>query len=1068
LCHTNFSFLTGASHPHELVNGAANLGYSGLAITDYDGVYGIARAYRSLKLLKDRGASQQMKLNYGAEIHLRQDHKMPLVLQDTVTLIAQSLKGYYHLCKLLTLSHKLGGKNDAYVSIGDILSTDVDDLVVIFPMRGLIRGPNPENLSSRIEKLIQHFNGRCYFAVSRFLNQAEDCFIKPTVDLVQKFDVPIILSQDLYFHHRKRKGLCDILQAIRLNKTLDESVNHMFVNGERSLHDLRELDLLYREFPFYEQALLSSRNLAESCQFDLNELKYKYPKEMIPESYDAQSYLEFLCNKTLKEMYQGDARDKVRLLLDKELRLVDQLQFADYFLTIWDIVRWARSQGILCQGRGSAANSVICFLLGVTSVSPEMIDLLFERFLSVERGDPPDIDVDFEHERREEVIQYIYSRYGRERAAMVANVITYRSKGAMRAVGKALGITNEVISLTSKALSERSFRRLDLSDLIKNKNKSKAVTNQNQIRLWGNFSQMLKSFPRHLGIHSGGFIISDKPIHWLVPQEPATMDGRSVVQWCKEDIEALGFFKFDILALGMLTAIRKCLDLLRQHQGVSMTLQNIPKEDAKTYEMIQKADTVGVFQIESRAQMSMLPRLRPKCFYDLVIEIAIIRPGPIQGGLIHPFLNRRFNREPITYAHPKLQKVLERTLGVPIFQEQVMRIAVEVGDFTTGEADELRRYMGSWQIKGDLGPWIKKLTSGMRRRNISEDLISQLVGQMKGFSEYGFPESHSASFALLAYASSYLKCHYPAAFTASLLNSQPMGFYSVNSLLQDAIRHGVEVLPVCINKSQWQAALEDSGDQANPAIRLGFDRVTSFGEDAANKLIHFRERSGGSWDDLESFLKVSPLYRGELTALAAADAFHTLGVGRRASFWLAEAAPFLATIEDCDLVREFSPESPIEKVRQDFRSTSTSLGEHPASIMKREFWCFDVTKDHLVSSEMLSQVETNQAVHVFGMVVVRQAPPTAKGMVFLSLEDEKGFLNLVFTPSQYQRYRSLINGMGFLCVKGQLQGFQEGHSILVSRVYAPLIKRAEVLPIDSNLLESDSSLNSWQDVRNYM
>ena len=821
-CHTNFSFLVGASHPREYLERALKFGYRSLAITDYDGVYGLARTHLDLKELKNPvlginsppsksmkvGAEYSLgggdvsdpapppklfsKLIHGAEFHLQQDHERPLVMQDTVSVIARTQEGYKNLCQLATFAHK-SGKMDANVPLDDLLNHDVKGLTLIQPMRGVLRSTITEQTVGRFKSLKDHFQNNIYFAMSHHLNPGEDQWQKQTCELSSRLEIRKLLTQDAFFHDPSQKDMSDLLQAIRLNRTLENSVSHMFANSERCFHSLNGIEARFQKLSFYEEGLFHGCELAASCDFDMDSLCYKYPKEMIPAEYTPQGWLEHLVWKYTAERYGSPIPGKIRLQLSKELNLINHLNFADYFLTVWDIVRWAREQGILCQGRGSAANSAVCFVLGVTSVDPSLFDLVFERFISLERGDPPDIDVDFEHERREEVIQYIYGRYGREKAAMIANVITFRSKGSLRAVGKALGLPESLLGAASKLMSSKFHRQSNSEKVLAGlqsteiKDDSDPLAAKEAIslygenipwELWSEMAERLKGFPRHLGIHSGGFMLADKHLDHLVAQEPATMENRSVVQWSKTDIEGLGFFKIDVLALGMLTAIRKSFTDIEKHFGRSLTMDTVPQEDAATYAMIQRADTVGTFQIESRAQMSMLPRLRPRTFYDLVIEVAIIRPGPIQGGMIHPYLRRRNGEEPVTFPDDRLRPILARTLGIPIFQEQVMRIAMAVGNFSAGEANELRRNMGAWSLKGDLGPMLQKLAKGMRENGISEDFIKTIIAQMRGFADYGFPESHAVSFAMIAYVSSHLKCHYPAAFFSSLLNSQPMGFYS--------------------------------------------------------------------------------------------------------------------------------------------------------------------------------------------------------------------------------------------------------------------------------------------------
>lgn len=767
LCKTNFSFLHGASHPRDLIERANRLGYQSLCINDFDGVYGLARSYRELDYLKRQQQWRGLKLNYGAEIHLQRDHDLPLLLQDTLLLVAQDQQGYTNLNRLLSFAHR-EGKDYANVPLEYLLNCEVDGLFAIQPMRGAIRSHRGIDRHAELRRL---FDRRYFLAISRHLHPAEDRWIKIALHSARQHGLEYILSQDAFFHERQQKCMSDLLQAIRNNQVLDSCRAHFFPNAERCLHRADELRRLFAPIPGSGHALALSRELDRSCRFSLEQLKYQYPKEMIPAGHDALSYLKLLVRQGVQEKFNHLPPDKILRQLEHELILIGKLNFADYFLTVWDIVSWARQQQILCQGRGSAANSSVCFVLGITSVNPDQFELLFERFVSMERGDPPDIDVDFEHERREEVIQYIYRRYGRERAAMVANVVTFRGKGSLRAVGKALGADEGLLRQMSKIASSRYFRGAGTENIVMalkhDYERQNPQARKISWQLWMQLSEMLHGFPRHLGIHSGGFMLADKPLNHLLPQEPATMEGRSVIQWSKDDIEALGFFKIDILSLGMLSAIRKCFDYVQHYYGRRLRLDLIPDDDRATYAMIQKADTVGTFQIESRAQMSMLPRLKPACFYDLVIEVAIIRPGPIQGKVIHPYLARREGLEAVTYPDERLRPILQRTLGIAIFQEQAMRIAIAVGDFTAGEANELRKKIGSWGIKDfnrDLNPLLVKLERRMRENGVKPEFAEQILGQMKGFAEYGFPESHAVSFSLIAYASCYLKRHYPAAF----------------------------------------------------------------------------------------------------------------------------------------------------------------------------------------------------------------------------------------------------------------------------------------------------------------
>ena len=1037
LCKTNFSFLQGASHPSDLVERANKLGYQSLCINDFDGGYGLARSYRELEYVKKQGQHQNLKLNYGAEIHLCKDHDSPVLLQQTLVLIARNQTGYRNLNRLLSYAHR-DGKNYANIPLDYLLNSDVSDIFAIQPMRGLIRCEENKTSYAALKAL---FKGDYYLAISCHLHPAEDRWIKATLKLAKYYGLAFILSQDVFFHARSQKYMSDLLQSIRNNRLLGDCQAFMFPNSERCLHSAYELQKLFGHIPGYQQALKLSAELNQSCVFNLDQLHYHYPKEMIPERHDAQSYLCVLVEQGIHQRFAGNPTQKLLDQIDHELNLIRQLNFADYFLTVWDIVRWAREQSILCQGRGSAANSAVCFVLGITSVNPDQFDLLFERFVSMERGDPPDIDVDFEHERREEVIQYIYRRYGRDRAAMVANVVTFRGKGALRAVGKALGVNDGLLNHVSKIASSRYFRGTGTDNIVlalKEDYEQKHPDDKTiSWKLWMQLSDQLHGFPRHLGIHSGGFMLADKSLNNLLAQEPASMEGRSVIQWCKDDIEALGFFKIDVLSLGMLSAIRKCFDYLDYYYGETLRLHTIPDDDGPTYAMIQKAETVGTFQIESRAQMSMLPRLKPACFYDLVIEVAIIRPGPIQGKVIHPFLARREGLEPVTYPDARLEPILKRTLGIPIFQEQAMRIAIAVGNFSAGEANELRKNIGAWGMKNfnrDLIPILKKLEQGMKKNGIKPEFAEQILGQMAGFAEYGFPESHAVSFSLIAYASCYLKCHFPAAFYISVLNSQPMGFYSPHALLQSAQREGVRVLPLCLNHSEWDHQLEKTKRQSAFSIRLGFRLVNGLSKTGVDILLTMREQ-GKAWESYEDFVNSTHLPRDDMTALAATDIFKQLGHSRSDALWQAEAAPYQAMVDFQEDNIDWQTEQALERIQKDYKAFKTSLTDHPVAVIKRQQWPYLLDVKKLTNSSGLIEVAANSDVFVFGMVLVKQSPGSAKGMVFATLEDESGFINLALTPQVYTRFYQQVDQQPYLCVVGKLQRVNESHSILVKRVF---------------------------------
>ncbi len=1038
LCKTNFSFLMGASHPKELVRSSIALGYQSLCVNDMDGVYGLARAFNDLKHIKSTEAATSLKLHYGAEIHLREDHEIPLLQQQTLCLNVKTKRGYRNLNRILSQAH-LKSKDRSFVSMEELLSAELEDVFCVVPMRGGF-----ELLFNRPDfalKLKEKLKGDLYFAVTQTFNNYDNRHIANVYELSKKTNASVLFSQDLFMAHRSQKSFHDVLMAIRSNKKIEDSISHHMPNGERSLHSKKALYELYKGFPKFESTIQIMKDLSDASPFCLSELRYEYPKEWIPEGFTAQTYLEDVTWKGLKQIYSS-LSPRIVDLIAKELKLIDDLKFADYFLTVWDIVSWARSQNILCQGRGSAANSAVCFALGITSCDPTLFDLLFERFISKERGDPPDIDIDFEHERREEVIQYIYRRYGRARAAMVANVITFKKKGAVRAVGKVFGVDEAKLKWASDHFHSPRFRGEALEQTFLSLEKT-SPSRDLPWALWREFSVRLKGFPRHLGLHSGGFIISQDPIEELVAQEPATMPGRTVIQWAKDDIEELGFFKIDCLALGMLTALRKAFSSIEQCYGERLRLHEIPQEDPATYSMIQKAKTEGTFQIESRAQMSMLPRLKPRTFYDLVIEIAIIRPGPIQGKVIHPYLRRRDGLEPVTYPDPSVRSILSKTLGVIIFQEQLMRLAIALGDFTPGEADGLRKQIGAWNSKSfdrNLDGHLNKLLSGMKRRGIKQSFIDQTVEHMKGFAHYGFPESHSISFAFIAYASCYLKCHYPAVFYTSILNSQPMGFYSPHALLQSAKRDGVEVLPISVNHSYWDHTLEkieeaSAQKPARYAIRMGFRLIMNVSKKAMEKLTKEREERG-VWSDFESFAKNTSLFRDEYTALAASNAFACLGLDRFEALWRAEAVPFKELLDVEERKLKWRELNSLETAQLDFQSTGVSVEIHPVEQLRERFWCYGLKKEALTLSRDLTDASAKKPVSVFGLVLVRQAPPSAKGMVFYTLEDETGFLNLALSPQVYHKFSETLDRSGFLCVTGQLQKAGVNYcSILVSEVH---------------------------------
>ncbi len=939
-CLSNFSFLRGASHPEELVERAHALGYAALALTDECSLAGAVRAHLAAK-------ECGLKLIFGTEVTL--DDGLKLVL------LATDRRSYGSICSLITDGRRRGKKGTYVLSRRDVEGRNALLL-----------------LSSEKEEdgrwAAEHFPGRAWIAVELHCGPND----RAKLESLQRLGLPLVAAGDVHMHRRSRKPLQDVLTAIRLGKPVAECGQALQPNAERHLRLRMRLAQLY---PL--ELLAETARIAARCRFSLEELRYEYPEELVPQGETPSSWLRKLTQDGLRWRFRDGVPAKVRDLAERELTLIAELRYEPFFLTVHDVVRYAREQKILCQGRGSAANSVVCYALGITEVDPARMSMLFERFVSKERNEPPDIDVDFEHQRREEVIQYVYRKYGRDRAALAATVICYRTRSALRDAGKALGVPLEEVDRVAKSFAFPG-------DTIERSN------------TWMEIAAILRGFPRHLSQHVGGFVISRGPLAELVPVENAAMPERTVIQWDKDDLEALGLLKVDVLALGMLSAIRRCLAMIGKE------MQEVPAEDPAVYEMIQKADTIGVFQIESRAQMSMLPRLRPKTYYDLVIEVAIVRPGPIQGGMVHPYLRRRQGLERVTYQSDAVEAVLKRTLGVPIFQEQVMQLAMVAAGFTPGEADRLRRAMAAWKRKGGLEPFEEKLKSGMRANGYSEDFADRLYQQILGFGEYGFPESHSASFALLVYVSSWLKCHHPAAFCAALLNSQPMGFYAPAQLVQDAQRHGVEVLSADVNASEWDCTLE------NGALRLGLRMVSGLSEASGKKI-----------SSLKPFRSVPELAlnRKELRCLASAGALRSLAGHRRLAYWAAagagpraplDAAPVESAVPALRAPREG------EDIIADYASLGLTLGRHPLALLRKRLGGY-------LTAEELKSIRHGSRVHVAGLVTCRQRPDTASGVIFVTLEDETGCMNIVVWSALAERQRAELLGSRLLGVHGTVE-----------------------------------------------
>ncbi|MDE2505985.1 MAG: error-prone DNA polymerase [Planctomycetota bacterium] len=1001
-CKTNFSFLRGASHPDELVARAAQLGYAALAITDQNSLAGVVRAHAAAK-------TANLKLLIGAEVT---PHDAP-----PAVLIAPDAHAYYNLSRMITTGRRAAPKGDCHLGLGDVAACASGLLALVVPPR---EGTDASGLAAY--RAI--FGDRAFLAASLHLGPDDARELERLEQLGRQSRLPLVATNDVHYHDTSRRPLQDVLTAVRLGCTVAQLGAERFPNGERYLKSPQKMAYLFRHCP---EAIARGVELARCCTFSLDELRYEYPEELSPPGSTPTQYLAELTWAGAHRRYPSGIPDHVRALIEHELGLIAELGYEPYFLTVWDLVRFARSREILCQGRGSAANSAVCFCLGITSVDPDRIEVLFERFISRERAEAPDIDVDFEHERREEVFQYIYTKYGRDHAGITAEVISYRTRSAVRDVGKALGLSLDRVDALAKAFG-RGSGGADMEGRVREAGldpRSRVVADT--IR----FAKELLGFPRHLSQHVGGFVISRRPLCELVPIENAAMPDRTFIEWDKNDLDALGILKVDCLALGMLTAIHRSFDLVARHHGEDWSLATVPAEDADVYEMICRADTVGVFQIESRAQMSMLPRLKPRSFYDLVIEVAIVRPGPIQGGMVHPYLRRRDGEEEVTYPNEALEKVLKKTLGVPLFQEQAMRLAIVGAGFTPGEADQLRRAMGAWRRTGAIEPFREKLRDGMIANGLSEEFALRCYDQIKGFGEYGFPESHAASFALLAYVSAWLKCYYPCAFTAALLNSQPMGFYAPAQLIRDAREHGVAVCPIDVNRSDWDCTLERL-ETGEIALRLGLRLIRGLPQKAADAIV--AARGARPYRSVADLARRAALGPPVLARLAGADAFAGLDLPRRLALWDvladAEEPPLFAGLADDDAEPPALPAmSPAQQVNCDYESTGLSLKAHPLSFVRPELECRKV-----VTAAALGALPDKMYVHVAGLVLVRQQPSTAKGIVFVTLEDETGIVNLIVRPHVWQRYRRAANRATMLMASGRLQRAHDVTHVVATRL----------------------------------
>jgi error-prone DNA polymerase len=993
-CKTNFSFLEGASHPDELVYTAAKLGYRALAITDRHSLAGVVRAHSAAK-------DVSLKLLIGSEVS-------PLDAPGAV-LLATDRKAYGRLSQLLAHGKLKSPKGECRLTFGDV-ATYAEGLIAC--VLGAVTVP--ELCAYR-----EVFADRCYLLAHQLYETDDLRELTERQQIAKKSFVPMLASNRVHFHIPERRPLADVLTAIRAGCTVADAGDLLLPNAERHLKSPEKMRELFAAFP---DALRRTVEIAGRCHFSLDELRYDYPEELTPPRLSPIEHLKNLTWQGAAERYPVGIPERIEKLIHHELGLIEELHYEAYFLTVWDLANFANSRGILYQGRGSSANSVVCFCLKITAIAPERLDVLFERFISRERNEPPDIDVDFEHQRREEVLQYIYDKYGRDRAAMTAEVITYRPRSAVRDVGKALGISLDRIDALAKTLDNSAVKLEDRCRLAGLNPRSRTVR-----QLLGLVGE-LQGFPRHLGQHVGGMVITQNPLYELVPIENAAMEGRTVIEWDKDDLDEIGILKVDCLALGMLTAVHRCFDLVEKHHQRRLTLSNVPEDDKMVYDMICRADAIGVFQIESRAQLSMLPRLLPRCFYDLVIEIAIVRPGPIQGQMVHPYLKRRAGEEEPYYPNDEIKAVLEKTLGVPLFQEQAMKLAMTAAGFTPGQADQLRRAMTAWRKPGIIDEFSNKLIAGMKSKGYSQEFAETVFKQIRGFGEYGFPESHAASFALIAYVSAYLKCHYPAAFCVALMNSQPMGFYAPAQLIADARQHGVEVRPIDVNSSHWESTIEHG------AVRLGLQMISGLPRQDGQCIAEVR--SGEPFKSIADFKRRTRVGLSTLTRLSRADAFASLNHDRRTSLWhtlgqekQTQSMPLLEGLEEEEIPSELPAMSRQAQVFADYRTAGFSLKAHPISFFRE-----DLNKLNVIPSDKLRAIEQGTYIRVAGIVLVRQRPGTAKGITFVTLEDETGQINLIIRLHIWEKYYRVARTAPGYIAHGRLQNHKGIIHVLVSKL----------------------------------
>ncbi|MBL4583082.1 MAG: error-prone DNA polymerase [Pseudomonadales bacterium] len=1020
-CLSNFSFLRGASHPQELVTQARKLGYQALAITDECSLAGVVRAHVEAK-------KAGLPLIIGSEFKLDDGLHFLLLATDQSSYGRLSLlitaarrkaeKGHYHLTRDLLQEHHPSGCLAIWLP-GQFIHNNQHVYAQLSEKKDNKNGAQNSNGNSSQETQIrwikEQFPHDCWIGLGLFRQPHDPALLANAQQWAAQFKIPIVACNDIHMHRRNRQPLQDVLTATRHKKPVAELGYELFGNAEHYLRSIADLATIYPN-----ELLAETINISNRCQFSLDELRYQYPSELVPKGHTATSWLRQLIEQGMAKRWpethsKKAAPQKVKDQIEHDLGLIQEMAYEPYFLTVHDIVRFARAQNTLCQGRGSAANSAVCYCLFITEVDPARMNLLFERFISKERNEPPDIDVDFEHVRREEVIQYIYKKYGRDRAALAASITTYRTRSAVRDVGKALGLSNDQIDRLARGVD-----RWDNYQLLPERLRECGLDpNSPVVKQLGWLISTLVGFPRHLSQHVGGFVISEQKLSQLVPIENANMTNRTVIQWDKNDLEALGLMKVDILALGILSAIRKALKYLSDTSAKTVTMQDIPAEDPAVYAMLQRGESIGIFQIESRAQMSMLPRLKPANYYDLVVQIAIVRPGPIQGDMVHPYLARRAGREPVDYPSPEVKTVLERTLGIPIFQEQVMQLAIVAAGFTPGEADQLRRAMAAWKRKGGLEPFETKLKNGMRERGYPTEFAERIFNQIKGFGDYGFPESHSASFALLAYVSSWLRCYHPAIFTCALLNSQPMGFYRPSQLIQDAQSQDVEVQPVDVRFSEYDCSLEKTKNNSPILrLRLGLRMVKGFSAAAAQSLIACRNQK--PFSDITDLVIRSQIDRGSIECLAAADALNGLSGNRHNAYWdVAGVEPPPPLFERLEF-HEGKPLLPIptqgQSVIADYAATGASLRSHPLALLRSRF-----NSKRVHQAKDLWSLRNGCLARVAGLVICRQRPQTASGVTFVTLEDESGQTNIIVWPSVGLAQRKALLSAQLLLVTGTVQ-----------------------------------------------